>query len=85
MILHLLSGILTEYMYSPPQRFLILGLKKWGKERDKTREKNEKKVRLHCKTFYAQQQQHNWNHQQTQMICFLLTSAEESRVHVWLN
>ena len=35
---------------------------------------------LYCKSFYAQQQQHNWIHQQTRTICFLLTSAEESTV-----
>ena len=32
---------------------------KVGKRAGKTREKKEKKVRLHCEIFSAQQQQHN--------------------------
>ena len=32
---------------------------KVGKRMGKTQEKNEKKVRLHCKSFYTQQQQYN--------------------------
>ena len=37
-------------------------------------------LRFLNKSFYAQQQQHNQKYQQTRVICFLLTSAEESKL-----
>ena len=40
-------------------------------------------AQLRYENFYAQQQQHNQKYQQTQVIRFPLTSAEESTLMLW--